>query len=114
MLKLYFVFFSTYNFCNIFSRAGGWEEKRISATTFGHLQDLRDHITGALVARAEAAQCDLPDLPLSDMQAEHKDITEDVYSVLSVENSVASRTSFGGTSPVRVREQIARWRSVLG
>jgi len=47
------------------------------------------------------------------MQSVHPDITEDVFSVLSVEASVASRTSYGGTSPVRVREQIARWQEIL-
>jgi len=71
------------------------------------------HVTGALVARAEAAGCDLPDLPLPEMQAVHPAITEDVHSVLGVANSVASRVSYGGTAPVRVREQIARWKEAL-
>jgi argininosuccinate lyase len=71
------------------------------------------HVTGTLVARAEAAGCDLPDLPLAEMQAAHPAITEDVYSVLGVANSVASRTSYGGTAPARVREQIARWKEIL-
>ncbi|MEE4117418.1 MAG: argininosuccinate lyase [Paracoccaceae bacterium] len=71
------------------------------------------HVTGALVARAEAAGCDLPDLPLSEMRAAHPAITEDVYSVLGVANSVASRTSYGGTAPARVREQVARWKETL-
>ncbi|RDC72860.1 argininosuccinate lyase [Rhodovulum sp. 12E13] len=71
------------------------------------------HVTGALVAKAEAAGCDLPDLPLAEMQAAHPAITEDVYSVLGVANSVASRTSYGGTAPARVREQIARWKEIL-
>jgi argininosuccinate lyase len=72
------------------------------------------HVTGALVAKAEAADCDLPDLPLAAMQEVHGAITQDVYSVLGVANSVASRTSYGGTAPARVREQIARWRARLG
>jgi argininosuccinate lyase len=71
------------------------------------------HVTGELVARAEAAGCDLPDLPLPEMQAVHPAITADVHSVLGVANSVASRVSYGGTAPVRVREQIARWKEVL-
>ena len=71
------------------------------------------HVTGELVARAEAAGCDLPDLPLPEMQAVHPAITEDVHSVLGVANSVASRVSYGGTAPVRVREQIARWKEAL-
>ncbi len=72
------------------------------------------HITGALVAKAEAAGCDLPDLSLADMQEVHAGITGDVFEVLGVQNSVASRTSYGGTAPVRVREQVARWKERLG
>jgi len=71
------------------------------------------HVTGALVARAEALGCDLPDLPLAEMQAAHPAITAEVFDVLGVANSVASRTSYGGTAPARVREQIARWRAAL-
>jgi len=71
------------------------------------------HITGALVKTAEDAGCDLPDLTLEQMQAAHAGITDGVYTVLGVENSVASRTSYGGTAPVRVREQVARWRKML-
>ncbi|HCD17327.1 MAG TPA: argininosuccinate lyase, partial [Rhodobiaceae bacterium] len=57
------------------------------------------HITGALVALAEQQACDLADLDLDTMQNVDARITDDVYSVLSVGNSVASRTSFGGTAP---------------
>jgi argininosuccinate lyase len=71
------------------------------------------HVTGSLVALAEGKGCDLPDLTLADMQRVHAGIRKDVFDVLGVANSVASRTSFGGTSPVRVREQIARWRAAL-
>ena len=72
------------------------------------------HATGALVALAESRGCDLPDLTLADMKSVNSAITDDVFSVLGVHNSVASRTSYGGTAPVRVREQAARWRAVLG
>ena len=72
------------------------------------------HVTGSLVARAEARGCDLAELTLAEMQDVSMVITDDVYSVLGVDNSVASRTSYGGTAPVRVREQIARWRKELG
>ena len=72
------------------------------------------HVTGALVAMAESRGCDLPDLSLADMQSVHGEITEDVFSVLTVENSVASRTSYGGTAPAQVRTQIARWKDILG
>jgi len=72
------------------------------------------HVTGSLVALAEAKGCDLPDLTLADMQSVHSAITDDVFGVLGVHNSVASRTSYGGTAPLRVREQIARWKDILG
>ena len=71
------------------------------------------HVTGALVKLAEDQGCDLPDLPLAEMQGVEPRITADVFSVLTVEASVASRTSYGGTAPVRVREQVARWKGVL-
>ncbi|WP_292290816.1 argininosuccinate lyase [Marivita sp.] len=71
------------------------------------------HVTGSLVAMAERKGCDLPDLSLEDMQSVHAEITSDVFEVLGVHNSVASRTSYGGTAPVRVREQVARWKEIL-
>lgn len=71
------------------------------------------HATGALVAMAESRGIDLPDLTLADMQSVNPAITEDVFAVLGVQNSVASRTSYGGTAPVRVREQIATWKERL-
>ena len=71
------------------------------------------HVTGSLVAMAEQEGCDLPDLTLAQMQSVHADITEDVFNVLTVDASVASRTSYGGTAPDQVRAQVARWREVL-
>ncbi|MCM2563012.1 argininosuccinate lyase [Lutimaribacter sp. EGI FJ00015] len=71
------------------------------------------HVTGQLVAMAEGRGCDLPDLTLDDMQSVHSNITADVFTVLGVENSVASRTSYGGTAPEQVRAQVARWKEVL-
>jgi len=71
------------------------------------------HVTGALVALAEGQGIDLPDLTLGQMQSVHSGITEGVFAVLGVENSIRSRTSYGGTSPVRVREQIALWQAAL-
>lgn len=71
------------------------------------------HVTGVLVAMAEKRGVDLPDLTLADMQSVNPAITEDVFRVLGVHNSVASRQSYGGTSPVQVRAQIARWREIL-
>jgi argininosuccinate lyase len=71
------------------------------------------HVTGSLVAMAEGKDCDLPDLTLEDMQSVHAAITEDVFGVLGVHNSVSSRMSYGGTAPTRVREQIAAWKAKL-
>lgn len=71
------------------------------------------HVTGSLVAMAEDKGCDLPDLSLTEMQTIHDGIRADVFDVLGVENSVASRTSFGGTAPSGVRAQVAQWKEVL-
>ncbi|MDQ7080011.1 MAG: argininosuccinate lyase [Paracoccaceae bacterium] len=72
------------------------------------------HVTGALVKLAEDKGCDLPDLALDEMQAVCADITDEVYSVLGVHNSVNSRKSYGGTAPEQVRAQVARWKEMLG
>ncbi|MDO8882515.1 MAG: argininosuccinate lyase [Pseudotabrizicola sp.] len=71
------------------------------------------HVTGTLVALAEAEGCDLPDLTLEQMQGVHVGIREDVFDVLGVENSVRSRQSYGGTAPDQVRAQVARWKEIL-
>ena len=72
------------------------------------------HITGTLVALAEQKGCDLPDLSITELRSAHDGITQEVYSVLGTENSVRSRISYGGTAPVQVRAQIARWQALLG
>ena len=72
------------------------------------------HVTGTLVAMAEKAGIDLPDLTLQQMQGVHAGITAEVFEVLGVDNSVRSRMSYGGTSPVRVAEQVALWKAALG
>ena len=64
------------------------------------------HITGRAVARAEALGCTLDAVPLADLQAIDARITDAVYGVLSVDASVASRRSFGGTAPDNVRAAI--------
>lgn len=69
------------------------------------------HVTGRAVALAEQKGCDLADLSLADLQAINPAITDKVFDVLTVEASVASRTSFGGTAPAEVRRQIAWWRA---
>jgi argininosuccinate lyase len=53
-------------------------------------------------------------LPLKVAQTIEPRITEAALEALSVERSVESRASYGGTAPVRVREQVARWRQQLG
>jgi argininosuccinate lyase len=71
------------------------------------------HATGRLVALAETRGCGLEDLPIETMREVHPGIDAGVFDVLGVDRSVASRTSYGGTAPRRVREQIARWRGIL-
>lgn len=68
------------------------------------------HVTGEAVALAEKKKCGLEDLSLDELQAIHKPITKGIFSVLSVEKSVASRKSFGGTAPSNVKRQISYWK----
>jgi argininosuccinate lyase len=72
------------------------------------------HVTGRLVAKAEARGCDLAQLTLAEMQAEEPRIHQGIFGVLSVAASVASRTSHGGTAPANVRAMAAEWRERLG
>ncbi|MHA1597212.1 MAG: argininosuccinate lyase [Alphaproteobacteria bacterium] len=62
------------------------------------------HVTGQLVKLAEDRGCGLEDLPLDDMQGVEPAISDDVFAVLGLDNSVASRTSTGGTAPGNVME----------
>ncbi len=71
------------------------------------------HITGRLVALAESHGVDLAGLSLAEMQTVLPAITADVFAVLSVEASVASRVSFGGTAPGNVAAAAARWQAAL-
>jgi argininosuccinate lyase len=71
------------------------------------------HVSGELVALAERDSKNLDQLTLAEMQAVESGITEEVFAVLSPENSVASRMSFGGTAPARVREAISSARERL-
>ena len=57
------------------------------------------HVTGRIVAKAAAEDVPLHQLPLAAMQAIEPRITKEVFAVLSVDNSVKSRTSYGGTAP---------------
>ena len=72
------------------------------------------HITGAAVKAAEDRNCGLDQLPLDVLKQIDPRIDERVFGVLSVDASVRSRTSYGGTAPERVREQIAKAKADLG
>jgi argininosuccinate lyase len=71
------------------------------------------HITGRIVAAAEAKGVPLEKLALADLHAVSPRITAEVFSVLSVQNSVASRTSYGGTAPQNVRKMARAWTKRL-
>jgi argininosuccinate lyase len=72
------------------------------------------HVTGRIVAAAEVARVPLDQLPLAAMQKIEPRITKAVFAVLSVERSVASRTSQGGTAPANVRRAASKWLKKLG
>jgi len=72
------------------------------------------HITGRAVAAAEAKGVRLDQLELAELQAIDGRIDARVFDVLTVDASVASRMSFGGTAPARVREAIAAARAARG
>ncbi|MEO0798042.1 MAG: argininosuccinate lyase [Pseudomonadota bacterium] len=67
------------------------------------------HVTGTLVAKAESKGCGLEDLSLEEMQSVEPKMTDAVFGVLGVENSVRSRTSHGGTAPQLVRKSARSW-----
>jgi len=71
------------------------------------------HVTGKLVALASERNIGLEKLSLEEMQAVEPAITDDVYGVLGVENSVKSRMSYGGTAPKQVKAQAKRWLAKL-
>jgi argininosuccinate lyase len=71
------------------------------------------HVTARIVAKAAAQNVPLHQLPLAAMQAIEKRISNEVYAVLTVENSVRSRTSYGGTAPKNVRREANRWLKTL-
>lgn len=68
------------------------------------------HVTGAIVKLAEDKGVTLEALSLAEMQGVEERITDDIFDVLGVNNSVSSRTSYGGTSPSNVKEQAAAAR----
>ncbi|MGH6854675.1 MAG: argininosuccinate lyase [Aestuariivirga sp.] len=101
--------------------------REAAATGFSTATDLADwlvrqlkmpfreahHATGKLVALAEKQGCGLTGLSLADMQKVEPRITRDIYKVLTVEASVASRQSFGGTAPQNVKREAKRWLKLL-
>ncbi len=70
-------------------------------------------MTGEIVKLAEKKKCGLLDLDLASLKTIEDRITSEVFSVLTVDKSVASRDSFGGTSPSQVETQIAKWKEIL-
>jgi argininosuccinate lyase len=71
------------------------------------------HLTGRIIAQAAAEQLPLHELPLAALQAVDKRITKEVFSVLSIDHSVNSRVSHGGTAPKNVRREARRWLNAL-
>jgi argininosuccinate lyase len=71
------------------------------------------HATGRIVAEAAKRGLALEELPLEVMQAAHPKITKAVYAVLSVDASVKSRTSYGGTAPKNVLKAARTWAKRL-
>jgi argininosuccinate lyase len=71
------------------------------------------HVTGRIVALAEKAGKRLDELALADMQKAEPKITADIFTVLSVEASVASRRAYGGTAPENVKREAQRWIAAL-
>ena len=71
------------------------------------------HVTGQIVKLAENKKCDLSDLSLKEMQKIEPKITKNIFEVLTVENSVNSRQSFGGTSPIVVSTAIKQAKKFL-
>ena len=71
------------------------------------------HVTGAAVKRAEELDCELPGLPLAELQKLEPRINDGVFQVLTPEASAASRKSYGGAAPDQVRAQIKRWKEIL-
>ena len=71
------------------------------------------HVTGRLVALAAEKNVGLEDLSLAEMKNIEPRLTKAVFSVLGVENSVASRTSYGGTAPANVAAEAKRWLATL-
>ena len=70
-------------------------------------------IVGRAVRTAIEKQCELADLSLAEFKRLSDSIESDVFDVLTVEGSVASRSHFGGTAPIRVKEAVSEARETL-
>ena len=102
-------------------RVDGDAMRRVAASSHSTATDLADwlvralglpfreahHVAGALVRRADALKCALAEIPLAEMQRVEPRMTKGVFDVLTLERSVASRTSFGGTAPENVARAVA-------
>ncbi len=71
------------------------------------------HATGAIVAAAEKRGVRLDQLPLDDMRRIESRIDADVFQHLTVDASVAARSSYGGTAPANVAAEVRRWKEKL-
>ncbi|NRA85968.1 MAG: argininosuccinate lyase [Rhizobiales bacterium] len=71
------------------------------------------HVTGSIVAIAEKQDLRIDELSLAEMQTIEPRITDEIFDVLSVQNSVKSRVSFGGTAPENVIKQAKKWQEML-
>ncbi|MCA0432025.1 MAG: argininosuccinate lyase [Proteobacteria bacterium] len=101
--------------------------REAAATGFSTATDLADwlvknlhmpfreahHVTGRAVALAEEKKLRLDQMPLADLQSVEPWITQDVFNAITVEASVAARTSHGGTAPSLVKEAAAQWLKQL-
>ena len=90
-----------------------WHRTAIATTARTRVTACIDPDAGRAAALAEKTGCDLPELSLAAMQSVEKRITKAVYKVLTVESSVASRVSFGGTPPTDVKREAKRWLKLL-
>ncbi len=82
-------------------------------TNFNYSFRKSHNIVGKLVLKAESLGCDLINLELAEFQKINPDFDKNVYKILSVENSVNIRSSYGGTSPSEVKKRIREWQKKL-
>jgi argininosuccinate lyase len=93
----------------------------LDATTFmeylmkrGLPQRTAHHLVGDLVRKAMERGCRLADLPLTEYQQAHADLSEELYQVLGVEKAIQAFQSYGSTAPAEVAKQVESWRKKIG